>query len=330
MGQPHSDNRQSDPMNFTPSTRSTVFHFSALNTRVENACDWAQIDRGRATRYARLVTEFFDGRGNSQEHVLAYHEANEIAEIYRLWSGKVEEFPGLKNKISETFTSGALIVDGENLATSSNRPRNDGFVFFVAGRLLAAECEVLAVDGINRLGENGHWTGDITIRKDGIVLDVQCKRPRSRDAIDRNVTQARKQILNAISPRRGFIAIDASVIIRPKGTLLAANSVASASGMLSKLVQPHAESLAQALNFSANGDATKLYKEIAGLIWFASLPCMVKEPSRVIRPLGDRYEITRPYSATEVAISLNDTSPYRAALLTIGEQLKRWLEDKWN
>lgn len=317
-------------MNFTPSTKSTLFQYSTLNARVEEACYWVQIDRGRATRYARLVTEFFAGRGNSQEHVLAYHEANEIAEIYKLWSAKVEEFPDLKNKILETFTSGALTVDGEKLATSSNRPRNDGFVFFVAGRLLAAECEVLAVDGINRLGENGHWAGDITIRKDGIVLDVQCKRPRSSDAINRNVTKARKQILNAISPRRGFIAIDASVIIRPKGTLLAVNSVASASDMLSKLVQPHAESVAKASNFSANGDATKLYKEIAGLIWFASLPCMVKEPSRGIRPLGDRYEITCPYSATEVAISLNDTSPYRTALLTIGEQLKRWLEDKWN
>lgn len=322
-------------MNFAPSTKSTIFHSSVLNAGLEKACNWAQIDRGRVTRYAQLIAEYFEGKGISQEHVLAYHEAVEIVEIYELWSRRVNEFPGLKARISESFTSGVLIEDDENLATSGNRPRNDEFAFLVAGRLLVAGCEVLAVDGINRSGESGNWVGDVSIRQDGVVLDVQCKRPRSSQAIDRNVTRARKQILNADSPRRGIIAIDASVIIRPRGTLWPANGVAGASDRLSQLIQPHAESVAKVLNFFTTRDesgveSTKLHKEIAGLIWFGRLPSMVSEPSRIVRLSGGCYEITRPFSAREVAISLNHTSPYATALLSIGEQLRRWLEDKWS
>ncbi len=303
-------------MSFSPATFHTIFNFTELMAQLEQGCAWAQIDRGRATLYGRLVAEFFNGAGNSQEHVLAYYEAMDIAEIYKLWARSVMDFPGLKEKICETLKSGPLIQDHENPASSNNRPRNDAFAFFIAGRMLAAGCEVLAVDGINRFDETGPWFGDVTVRRYGTTLDVQCKRPQSSDSVDRNVEKARKQILRTASPRVGIIAIDASVIIRPRGTLLSANSAASASAKLSGLIQPHAESVA----------TTMITPQIAGLIWFGRLPCMITESSRIIRSTGGRYEITRPYSAAEIALNPNHLSPLATNLIDIGRQLKRWRE----
>ncbi|ULA65721.1 MAG: hypothetical protein LZF86_240114 [Nitrospira sp.] len=307
-------------MNTAPSTRSRIFDSSELVAQLEKGCIWAQIDRGRATQYAKLITDFFDGRGDRQEHVLAYHEATDIAEIYKLWSLRIDEFPGLKEKISETLKSGPLIQDNENIAASSNRPRNNAFAFFVAGRLQAAGCEVLAVDGINRIGETGLWFGDVTVRHQSLVFDIQCKRPQFSDTVERNVDKARKQILSAPVPRMGIIAIDTSVIIRPRGTLLSAQSVASASRKLTDLIQPYAETLHR----------ENVGPEIAGLIWFGGMPCMITEPSRILRSTGERYEITRPYSAREIAVDLNHSSPHAVTLLNIGEQLNHWLRVKWN
>lgn len=303
-------------MSATPPTFSTVFNSSILATQVDQGCTWAQIDRGRATKYAPLMTDFFAGSGTSNEHVLAYFEASHIAEIYKLWEMRADDFPGLMEKIRESLKSGPILQDDENPASSSNRPRNDAFAFFMAGRLLAAGCDVLSVDGVNRRDETRLWQGDVTIQHQGIILDVQCKRPQSAEAVNRNVDKARKQILEAASPHAGIIAIDASVIIRPKGMLLSAQSVPSTSHKLSDLIQPHAESIA----------VTMTFPQIAGLIWFGRLPCMITEPSRIARPAGGHFNLTRPYTATELAVSPNRSSHYAKTLVDIGWQLKRWRE----
>jgi len=52
-------------MSFSPATFHTIFNFTELMAQLEQACAWAQIDRGRATLYGRLVAEFFNGAGNS-------------------------------------------------------------------------------------------------------------------------------------------------------------------------------------------------------------------------------------------------------------------------
>lgn len=303
-------------MSATPPTFSTVSSSSILATQIDQGCAWAQIDRGRATKYASLITDFFEGTGTSREHILAHYEASHIAEIYNLWENKADDFPGLMERICESIKSGPVLQDDEIPASSSNRPRNDAFGFFMAGRLLAAGCDVLSVDGINRRDETRLWRGDVTIHHRGVFLDVQCKRPQSAEAVSRNVDKARRQILEAAAPQVGIIAIDASVIIRPKGTLLSARSVSSASHKLSNLLQPHAESIAR----------TMAHPQVAGLIWFGRLPCMITEPSRIVRPTGSHFDLTRSYTATEIAVSPNPSSHHAKTLIDIGWQLKRWRE----
>ena len=305
-------------MNITPSTFSTVSRSSELVTQLEQGCAWAEIDRGRATRYGKLITEFFDGTGVSREHILAHYEADEIAEIYKLWSPRVEDFPGLKGRICEAIKSGPLLREDENLATSSNRPRNDVFGFFIAGRLLAAGCQVLAVEGVNRSTEGGRWVGDVTVRQGEVTLDIQCKRPQTAEAVGVNIERAKKQILRATCPRMGIVGVDLSVIIRPPGTFLPTFGVASASNKLSDLVQTHAKAVTDAM----------LGPQIAGIIWFGKIPCRITQPSRIVKPAGGQYEITRPYIAREMTFTMNASSPYVGALRSVGEQLSRWSKSR--
>ena len=51
---------------------------------LEQACDWLNIERGRARDYVRLLEEFHR-RGRRPEHVLAYYEAYDIVELFELW-----------------------------------------------------------------------------------------------------------------------------------------------------------------------------------------------------------------------------------------------------
>jgi hypothetical protein len=269
------------------------------------------------TRYARLINEYFAGAGSSREHVLAYHDAMEITEVYKLWTPWVDKFPRLKEKITEAMTSGPTVQDDET--PSDSGPRNYAFNYFVAGRLLAAGCDVICVDGINRTNESGHWFGDVTFRNDGRILDIQCKRPHFADTIQKNVHRAEKQILN-VSPGIGIIAIDASVFIRPQGSLLTASSGNGAADKLSSLIQPHAESVADKMRTP----------RVAGVLWFGRLPSMVSEPSRIVKATGGRYDLAKPYSTGEVAVGLNHYSPIAPVLYDVSDRLRTWFQSSWN
>jgi hypothetical protein len=300
-------------MDLSPARLSRLFHSSHLIDEVEQACLWAKLEKGRATCYAQLITEYFAGQGISYEHVLAYHEAMEITELHKLWEPRIDNFPGLKEKIAETLTSGPSVQDDETPLNSG--PRNYAFSYSMAGRLQVAGCDVICVDGISRTGELGTWFGDVTIRHEGFLLDVQCKRPYFAENVQKNVRRAEKQILAAY-PRVGVIAIDTSLFIRPQGTLWQANSVRDAVDKVSQLIEPHAQAVANRIK----------RPQIAGLIWFGRLPCVVSEPSRILTSSGGRYKLRRLYSAYEVAIWINDLSPMAPILYDIAHRLNAWMK----
>jgi hypothetical protein len=106
--------------------------------RLEEACEWLGIDKGRAGKYAELIREFYEDDKRTEQHILAYNESAEIADIYRLWLKEVVNFPGLKRKIAAALNSGSVLVENERAERSKNRPRNDFFVYFIAGDCLNA------------------------------------------------------------------------------------------------------------------------------------------------------------------------------------------------
>ena len=51
---------------------------------LQAACQWININRGRAAQDSKLVREFFAEGKRSREHILAYNESCEIIDIYAL------------------------------------------------------------------------------------------------------------------------------------------------------------------------------------------------------------------------------------------------------
>ena len=177
------------------------------------------------------------------------------------------------------------------------------------------------MEGVSRVDEPGKWVGDITVRHDGVVLDIQCKRPRTAAAIRPNFDKAKKQILEATCPGSGMIALDLSVIIRPSGTLLPAQSEACASAKLSNLIDTHLPGIADEIEM--------IGPEIVGIIVVGRIPSMITETSTIVGSNGRQYDITRPYSVAEIAVALNPLSPHASTLRCIGEKLDQWLKGRY-
>src|SRR5215467_1613781 len=77
---------------------------------------------------------------------------------------------------------------------SSERPRNDTFVYYLAGRLLAAGVEVTSVDGIAARHIGTASSADISVTVGTEYIDIECKRPRSIEAVTTRSDKAEKQI----------------------------------------------------------------------------------------------------------------------------------------
>jgi len=66
----------------------------------------------------------------------------EILNIFYAWMTAADNFSGLQRKIEFVFKKGMTLAEDEKVTANSNRPRNDGFVYVVAGKLVhARRCE---------------------------------------------------------------------------------------------------------------------------------------------------------------------------------------------
>lgn len=239
-----------------------VFRTDEHVAGLREACAWMGITRGRASEYVRLLEESLRG-ASSEEHVLAAYESSEIVDLYDLWKPQARLFPGIRERLGEVGGKGAQFREGEN-ASSSNRPRNDAFCLLVAGKLLAADIDVVAVDGTATGGEHCAQVGDVVVRSGGRLVVVECKRPRSSKRLERRVRDAWGQIQRGGVP--GIIALDCSVLVRPAGGVLEGDALVAAERTVF-------ERLAQTV-------APRLYRhwrpQLLGFLLFARVPAMTR------------------------------------------------------
>lgn len=204
-------------MNNIPYHRMTNYVEHMQNLQL--ACEWMDIKKGRASQYQKFIKEFYDEDIRSREHILAYKEGFEITNIYELWKSSIANFPGLEQKVKQIFKKGPILREDERPDTSSNRPRNDAFVFLLAGNLIKSGVKVIAVDGIIAQGYSCDQDADITFVWQDSPIDIQCKRPQSEQAITKRVKEARQQLR-----RGGIIALDCSAFVLPGGHLIESSS----------------------------------------------------------------------------------------------------------
>ena len=136
---------------------------------LEQACEWLNIDRGRAREYVQLLEEFGRGEGRP-EHVLAYYEAYDIVKLIELWGNDIGRFPGLKARLEQACGKGPTLTDDEKTSNSSNKPRNDAFVYLMAGRFRKAGISVSTVDGIRAGSGKSNSAEDFSIRWNGLDI----------------------------------------------------------------------------------------------------------------------------------------------------------------
>ena len=264
------------------------------------------ITRGRASEYVRLLEESKRG-ASSEEHVLAAYESSEITDLYGLWKRQARLFPGIGARLGEVAGKGATLREGEN-ASSSNRPRNDAFCLLVAGKLLAADIDVVAVDGIAAGGAHCEQVGDVVVRSGGRLILVECKRPRSSKQLERRVKDAWGQIQQRGVP--GIIALDCSVIVRPHGKVLEGDAlVAAERKMFERLAQTVAPRLYR-----------HLHPQLLGFLLFARVPAMTRvDPASAC---GGAYR--RDWTSSWVMVpNLDAERPLLAVVAQISRDLAR-------
>ncbi|HNZ65031.1 MAG TPA: hypothetical protein PKJ10_04265 [Smithella sp.] len=289
-------------------------HIQLLN----DACEWMDIDKGRAKQYQSLIKQFFEDDERSREHILAYNESCEITEIYELWKTQIDYFSGLERKIRLVFGKGSLLHEYENPANSSSRSRNDAFVYLLAGKLVKAGIKVVAVDGIVVDNSLLKSNADITLCHNQAVIDIQCKRPLRLNQIQKRIKEARKQLMESTSGNEaGIVGLDCSAVIRPIGTLIETGSAEDSVNYLGDLMERKIVPIIHKI----------LDPVVVGFILFARSPAMTRKgQSAILSTDGVPYRrYFRPESISSSLIVPNPICSESGIIRKIFEMLNRSL-----
>jgi hypothetical protein len=275
-------------------------HLAAL----EEAIEWLGTSQGRASAYERVLKEFFEEDMRSREHVLAYSESCEVVDMHRLWETRADSYPGLREKIRDALSKGPLLREDEKPRRSSNRARNDAFVYLLAGRIIRAGITVTAIEGTVAGDVGPQKDTDITFMWEGSIIDVECKRPQRRKALEKRLNEASEQ-LTAPSRhgRMGVIAVDCSALVRPPGALIEGDSAELAGDFLGWRLERMMKS--ELL-------ARPLPSAILGFLLWARAPAMIRVTDSSILSLnGEPYTYFRPETIF-VLKGRNNSAPSRA------------------
>jgi hypothetical protein len=263
---------------------------------LRDALRWVGIEHGRTAEYQRLLVEFSQGH-RSNEHFFSYYESTEILSIFDSWRDRSNDFPGIQDKISFVFKKGTILSEDESASANSNRPRNDAFVYALAGKLLHIdEIHILSVDGItNKDGASVHVghdsAADIVFSFRENLIRVECKRPMSEATLYKNVEEAFHQLIDSLSkPIWGIIAIDASRLLRKAGEYLEVSSLEAGSKFLSKELEKLLLPIAKQYD----------HEMVLGLIGFSRVPLVGKAKSRILKQDGTPF-VLENLSATAMS-----------------------------
>ena len=280
-----------------------------FTTQLREACKWLNINRGRAIQYIQLHEEFSQACTPSEKQILAYYESYDLVELYTLFESREGDFPGLTDKLRDVYQKGPLLTEDENPSTSSNKQRNDAFVFLLAGRFLAVGIHVVKVNGVGLHGSPCKSRSDFEFKYDEHYFSVECKRLQSESQLEYRAKQARKQIKK--SGQFGIIAMDCSVIFRPKGTVF------------ENFTQRGGETISSA--WLEAEVASRLHRlqspESLGFILFCRFPMMT--PIRIVNK-NNNSNFRRDCATSWLGVT-NPNNPHRRVL----EKLIMLLEQKW-
>jgi hypothetical protein len=206
------------------SSISTVA-FSELAANLQKVAAWLGdlgIDepRTRLGHYRRVMNQLADAHAHGDTDALRalwpssmvpLFEAEELVGIHQWLSGP--EHDGYVRERMRMVASGPPSYTDEN-TSSGNRARNTAFELAVAARIVGGGLQL-----------DRSVPSDVAVRVATCTVVVECKRPQSEDALERNVDDARHQLRkrykSASRPGSvGMIAVDLTKILNPNHDLL--------------------------------------------------------------------------------------------------------------
>lgn len=301
------------------STRKWKHSIPALLGRLDEALLWVGLDHGRAATYRKLLIEYYEGL-RSNAHFLAHFQAMEILGVYDGWAKEAECFPGLKDRISFVLKKGTILPEDEG--ANSNRPRNDGFVYILAGKLFhGSKVPILSVDGFRNTRlftsyPGKSFTSDIVFLHDEDAIRVECKRPMSRATLDENVAAAFTQITSTSSS--GIIAVDVSKLIDQPGQYLDAPTLDDGASYITNQI----ENVMRPLAFQFPQPS------LIGMFGYAALPLVSTAKSIILDSHGKPFEFEdfRTLAACWVAMQ-NRNSPKGNLIYELQRNFERSTHD---
>lgn len=215
--------------------------FNEVNEAVQKAVDWLSnigidVTRTRMGEYRKNITLLVDllKKDNRDDlnrlyptMVNSLYEANEWINIYRgLEKVKSEN---LVAKLEELLKGPEWFID-ENISSSSNRSRNTAFELIITSRIAAR--------GIQ---PDFATLSDLSFSLNAKKLIVECKRPQSASAVEKNIKTASKQLKRRFQTSikrnlRGIVAIDISKVGNPSFKMLEVENTASLDLHLSQSI----------------------------------------------------------------------------------------------
>ncbi len=288
-------------------TRKWKHSVSSLLERLDTALSWIGLEHGRAATYKKLVAEYSEGQ-RSNEHFFSYHQLMEVLSIYDAWEQEAINFPGLKEKISYVLKKGAILSEDETI--SSNRPRNDGFVYILAGKLLhGSKVPIVSLDGCRNSGLSTILPGklfrnDIVILVGGESIAIECKRPMSLATLAENVDKAFQQIAHGENPS-GIIAVDVTKLIEQPGQYLDAATLDRGADYLTNEVERILVPVA----------AQYPQPTLLGLFGYASIPLVSTAQSVILDMYGKPIETEGFRTAGVAWVSIRNKNSPRGGLM---------------
>lgn len=185
--------------------QAAVAWLQALNVRIEGTRFAHYVRSLEALVQAHRTSDYEPMGGRLTEIMNALYEAQELAMIHDAFGASHGDYVAKRLLSLSSGPSHQLDESG-----SSNAPRNLAFELLIAARL--------QLGGLTLLG---HLPTDVAAQMSKHSILIECKRPQSMEAVQRNIKRAAEQLRDKYKSAdrlgyRGVIALDLTKALQPE------------------------------------------------------------------------------------------------------------------
>ena len=279
------------------SSISTVA-FSELAASLQKVAAWLGhlgIDepRTRLGHYRRVMQQLADAHAHGEKDALRalwpssmvpLFESEELVGIHQWLSGS--EHDGYVRERMRIVASGPSSYTDEN-TSSGNRARNTAFELAVAARIVGGGLQL-----------DRSVPSDVAVRVATRTVVIECKRPQSEGALERNVDDARRQLRRRYKSAKrpgcvGVVAVDLTKILNPNHDLLRGFPVAQIGEVLGGTLEDYSREHERVWQKNRDQQTAAVLLRLNAMAQLANDPGLTSCQQVLVSFLPDISEVTR-------------------------------------